>query len=159
MEKREFKLTYAVAHEAELCDADRQLVRQAREATATSFAPYSNFHVGAALRLANGMTLQGSNQENASFTTGTCAERCTVFYANARYPQDAVEAIAIAARRSDGSFTPVPVSPCGACRQVLAETEARFGRPMRVLLCGSDDIYIIESAADLLPLSFGADAL
>lgn len=159
MRKEQLTLPYLVADEAELSDDDRRLVELAKEATRTSFSPYSRFSVGAAVRLSNGECLQGSNQENASYTTGTCAERCTVFYANARYPDAAVQAIAIAARREDGRLTPEPVSPCGACRQVLAEVEHRFGQPMRVLLCGASHVYVLESVGQLLPLQFNAESL
>jgi len=159
MKKEQLTIPYFVVTENELSEEDRQLVELAKSATRTSFSPYSHFSVGAAVRLSNGKFLHGSNQENASYTTGTCAERCTVFYANARYPEAAVEVIAIVARREDGRFTPFPVSPCGACRQVLAEVEHRFKKPMRVLLFGADEIYIMESVGQLLPMQFNADSL
>ncbi|MBR1712062.1 MAG: cytidine deaminase [Alloprevotella sp.] len=159
MKNGEVNIRYRILDEQELNEADHELVEAAKAATHTSFSPYSHFSVGAALRLANGETLQGSNQENAAYTTGICAERCTIFYANAHYPDSPVTAMAIAARQADGAFTPTPVSPCGACRQVLSEAEHRFGQAFRVLLYGGGKVYEFASAADLLPFQFTADSL
>lgn len=135
-----------------------ELVQKAKEACETSYAPYSKFHVGAALLLDNGETVTGSNQENASFPAGTCAERCAVFYANARWPEAAVTHIAIAAIDSTGQFTENPITPCGICRQVLSETQKRGGRNLHVLLYGRNGVRIIENIDDLLPFSFDLDA-
>lgn len=143
----------------ELADADRELVDAAREATHRSYVPYSHFSVGAAARLANGLIVSGSNQENAAYPSGTCAERTTLFYANSSHPGQAVDTLAIAARNEQGEFTARPISPCGACRQVMIETENRFGRPMRVLLYGTEGICELPGAKALLPLSFDANAL
>lgn len=133
----------------ELSDTDRQLVSAALEATRRSYAPYSNFHVGAAALLENGEIVTGTNQENAAYPSGLCAERTTLFYANSQYPEIAVKALAIAT-----PDTKEILSPCGACRQVMIETEKRYGCSMRVLLCGAKEVYVIDSAASLLPLSF-----
>ena len=145
--------TVQVTNEKELSASDRQLIRAAREATQTGYAPYSHFYVGAALLLEDGSIVTGSNQENVAYPSGLCAERTALFYAHSRYPHLAVTALAIAARTNE-AFTPSPVSPCGACRQVLSELRKESGRPIRVLLFGTQDVYLIEDAADLLPLAF-----
>lgn len=142
----------------ELTQEDQALIDAAREATARSYAPYSHFAVGAAARLENGTIVTGTNQENAAYPSGTCAERTTLFYANSQYPDQPVEALAVAAR-TETDFLDTPIPPCGACRQVLLETEKRYGRPMRVLLYGRREIYVIDRAARLLPLSFDGDFL
>ncbi len=140
----------------ELNTDDKELVNKAIEATKTSYAPYSHFSVGAAARLENGTIITGSNQENAAYPSGTCAERTTLFYAGAAFPDQSVKTIAIAAKNEKGDFLTQPIPPCGACRQVMLETETRYGKPMRVLLYGSEGIYELRSVGDLLPLSFSA---
>lgn len=144
----------AVAAYDELTPADSHLVTLAREATRRSYAPYSHFCVGAAILLDNGEIIEGANQENVAYPSGTCAERSACFYASARHPGVPFRAIAIAARGTDGEFTPIPTAPCGACRQALLEYEVLAGAPVRVLLAGRDDIYILPSVASLLPLAF-----
>lgn len=143
----------------ELSATDRQLMETAMEATHRSYAPYSHFSVGAAARLADGTVISGSNQENAAYPSGTCAERTTLFYANSQHPDQAVETLAIAARNERGEFLPQPIPPCGACRQVMLETESRFRKPMRILLYGTKGIYEVKRVGDLLPLSFDASAM
>ena len=150
---------YRICSFDELSADDLALVEQAKAATHNSFSPYSHFSVGAALLLDNGVVVQGANQENASFTTGLCAERTAAFYANAHYPDAAPTTLAIAARGTDGEFTVEPVSPCGACRQVLVEIEHRYGHPMRLLLVGRDCVYELKSIKDIVPFSFTDDAL
>ena len=142
----------------ELTEEARILVAAACKATQRSYAPYSHFSVGAAALLENGVVVTGSNQENAAYQSGICAERTTLFYANSQYPAQPVRMLAIAAHNESG-FVDVPVPPCGACRQVLLETEQRFRHPIRILLYGRKDILILESVKDLLPLSFGAEFL
>ena len=143
----------------ELSSCDRILVDAARGATARSYAPYSGFSVGAAVRLSNGEIVTGNNQENAAYPSGLCAERTTLFWANAQYPDAAVETLAIAARNANGEL-PVPISPCGACRQVILEVEKRHNRPMRIILYGARESFIIEEGVKaLLPLCFDADFL
>ena len=159
MEKLQISFPYIRCQFDELQPLDQKLVEAAQTACQTSYAPYSHFSVGAAVALDNGEIVSGSNQENAAYPSGTCAERCTIFYANARYPQAAVNTIAIAAIGTDGKFTTTPITPCGACRQVLIETEHRFQKPMRVLLYGAKEIYIIDSCSQLLPFVFNAEAL
>lgn len=142
----------------ELNEADRELMDAAIDATRRSYSPYSKFSVGAAVRLQSGTIVTGSNQENAAYPSGLCAERTTLFYANSHYPEEAVETLAIAARNEQG-FLESPIPPCGACRQVMLETEERFKRPMRILLYSLHDIYEIRGTKDLLPLSFGSEFL
>lgn len=137
----------------ELSVEERKLVECAKEATEGSYSPYSKFAVGAALLLSNGEVVKGSNQENVSYPCGLCAERTALFYANATYPDQPVEMLAIAARNIEG-FLPSPITPCGACRQALLETENRFGEKMKVILYGTERIYRVESVASLLPLQF-----
>lgn len=143
----------------ELNETDRQLIDTACEATHRSYSPYSHFAVGAAVRLNDGTIVSGSNQENAASPSSLCAERTTLFYANSRYPDQPVDTLAIAARNERGEFLAEPISPCGACRQVMLETELRYRHPMRILLYGTESIYEIKSVKGLLPLSFDASAM
>lgn len=143
----------------ELSPADREVVDAARAATANSYAVYSHFNVGAAVRLADGTIVRGTNQENAAYPSGLCAERTTLFWANSQYPTQAVEVLAIAARTGHGEL-PTPIPPCGACRQVILETEKRFNNAIRIILYGAKECYIIEDGVKaLLPLSFDAGFL
>lgn len=114
--------------------------------------------MGAAARLENGTVVTGTNQENAAYPSGLCAERTTLFYANSQYPDQAVETLAIAAR-NERDFLDDPIPPCGACRQVMLETEKRFKQPMRILLFGKKGIYEMKSVGALLPLSFDASSM
>ncbi len=154
MENRTLQITYQSVTLDELNEVDRHLVEQARQATYTSYAPYSHFSVGAAVLLDNGEVVAGSNQENAAFGAGTCAERSALFYAQSHYPDQPVRAIAIAARGVDGQFTAVPISPCGICRQVLVEVQTRAQYPVRVILYGENEIWSIASVSDLMPFQF-----
>lgn len=154
MTTRELKTTYTACSEEELAPADRELVDAAKQATYTSYAPYSRFSVGAAVRLTNGELLAGSNQENAAFSAGTCAERCTMFYANAKFPDEAVTTIAIAARGTNGEFTAQPISPCGVCRQALIEAQTRAKGKLRVIMYGRREVYVVGSISDLQPFQF-----
>lgn len=143
----------------ELSEADREIVDAARSATANSYAVYSHFNVGAAVRLGNGTIVRGTNQENAAYPSGICAERTTLFWANSQYPEEPVEVLAIAAC-TGGKELEVPIPPCGACRQVILETEKRFGNSIRIILYGARQCYIIEDGVKaLLPLSFDAGFL
>ena len=143
----------------ELSGADKAVVDAARAATANSYAVYSNFSVGAAVRMANGAVVSGSNQENAAYPSGLCAERTTLFWANSQYPKEPVEVLAIAARSAQGELE-FPITPCGACRQVMLETEKRFGNKMKIILYGTRQCYVIdEGVRALMPLSFDSDSL
>lgn len=139
---------------AEMAEEDLQLINAAFDATYRSYAPYSHFSVGAAVLLENGIIVTGNNQENVAYPSGLCAERTALFYANSQYPDVPVKALAIVVRDSSGVMTLKPISPCGACRQVMLETENRFGKPMRILLSGAEKTIVVESAAHLLPLAF-----
>ena len=154
MEELVLKSIVKVAQMSELTDAERTLVEQAIEATNRSYAPYSNFHVGAAILLKNGTTIMGCNQENAAFPSGICAERSAIFAAGAQYPDQPVIMLAIAARNEKGELQEDPVSPCGPCRQVIIETETRFKQPVRILLYGTKHVYIVDGIRQLMPLSF-----
>ena len=137
----------------ELSEDDQRLVNKAIEATRNSYAPYSNFHVGACLRTADGMEMIGANQENAAFPSGLCAERSAIFAAQAQHPESAIVALAIAARNEEGLMA-TPVSPCGACRQVILEMEDRYQCDVKILLYGTEGIYVIPNVKTLLPLHF-----
>lgn len=138
----------------ELSAEDRQLVEQAIEATRRSYAPYSHFHVGAAVRLENGEIVIGCNQENAAYPSGLCAERTALFAAGALYPDVPVKVLAVAARGTDGEMTEEPTGPCGSCRQVIIESETRAKHPIRILLYGRRCVYIIDGIRQLMPLTF-----
>ena len=156
----------------ELTDSDKRLIEAAKEATKRSYAPYSHFNVGAAAMLDDGTIVTGSNQENAAYPSGLCAERTTLFHAGSEYPDKAVTlfhagseypdkavtTLAIAASNSEG-FTEQPVTPCGACRQVMLEAEQRHHRPIRMLMYGTACIYETRGTKDLLPLSFGIESM
>jgi cytidine deaminase len=160
MKKEDFKFTFEVYESInELSQADASLLRQAREVTKHAYAPYSHFHVGAVAWLTNGKIVTGTNQENASFPVGLCAERVMLASAASLFPEVPVEAIAISYDNQNGESNH-PVSPCGICRQSLLEYETRVKKPMRIILGGLEGkVYVIEKAAMLLPLSFSAAAL
>lgn len=158
MKKLCIKTNLASCSLEELNESDRALILAAKEMTKKSYSPYSHFQVGAAALLADGTIVKGSNQENAAYPSGLCAERTTLFAANANYPDQPVKALAIACFTA-GHFTDEPGAPCGSCRQVMLETEHRFGEPMRVLLYGEKAIYVFDKAADLLPYGFFAEDL
>lgn len=142
---------------AELPEGERLLAEAALKAVGQSYAPYSKFHVGAAALLENGTVVTGSNQENAAYPSGLCAERVVLFHAGHQYPDVPVVALAIAAV-TDGRQVE-SITPCGACRQVLLETEQRYGKPMKILFYGAKEAVVAESAESLLPLCFGAKDL
>lgn len=154
MEERIIKSVISVCSYDELSETDRLLVDNAFEMTHRSYSPYSHFSVGAAVRLSNGEIVRGCNQENAAFGITICAERTALFAAGAEYPQTPIEAIAIAARDTDGNALEEPVSPCGSCRQAMIETEMRGHRQLHIILCGKDKFYVMEGIKNLMPLSF-----
>jgi cytidine deaminase len=142
------------ANLSELSDGDRLLVEQAQQAAKNAYAPYSKFHVGAAVLLKNGEIITGNNQENAAYPSGLCAERVTLFYAMATHPKAEIEAIAITAL-SENSSLKTPPFPCGACRQVLAEYEYRQKKPVRFILhAQSGKTIVMEGVENLLPFPF-----
>ena len=136
----------------ELNQEDKNLVDLAKEATKSSYTPYSHFNVGAALLLDNGVMIKGANQENAAFA-GICAERSACYNAGANYPGVGIKKVAITAFQN-GDFVKEPCAPCGVCRQALLEFEVQAGHPMEVILIGRDTIYSLESIKSTLPLSF-----
>ena len=137
----------------ELDAVDRKLVEAAIEAQKGSYAPYSSFNVGAAVLLEDGTVVKGSNQENAAYPSGLCAERTAMFYASSQYPQHAILKIAIAATQG-GVLCGNPATPCGSCRQVMAQYQLRGGKPMQIILAGGEKILKFEKVDDLLPLIF-----
>ncbi len=137
----------------ELLTEEQALLQKADEATLTSYAPYSNFNVGVAILLENGEFISGSNQENAAYPSGLCAERVAMFYANAHFSNVPIVAIAISSS-IDGALNSTPIYPCGSCRQSLLENEQRFGKPIKVIMGSTKRIQVINSIKDLLPLSF-----
>ncbi len=153
MHKYEIRSEICVYSLDELCCEDKELVQQAMAATANSYSPYSHFRVGAAVRLKNGLVTSGSNQENASYPLGLCAERTAIFHAQHQYPEQPIQSIAVAARTEEG-FTKFPIPPCGACRQVMLEVENRYDSPIRILLYGTDGVHVLDSVKALMPLQF-----
>ncbi len=151
--------TKVTIYSFEELDAPKQnLINKAKEQVVKAYAPYSGFHVGAAIELENAEIFAGNNQENSAYPSGLCAERVAMFYANAQYPDVPVKTIAIAAY-TNGKFLEQPVTPCGSCRQVLLETEMRFEKDISILLYGTNEIYLIENVRQLLPLCFEKSSL
>ncbi|MEP6616769.1 MAG: cytidine deaminase [Ginsengibacter sp.] len=143
----------------ELAEDDAFLLSEARSATQFAYAPYSNFNVGAVAQLLNGEIILGSNQENASYPAGICAERVLLSSAASQFPGIGLKTIAISYNNLKGK-SDRPVSPCGICRQSLVEYEHRFDHPIRIILSGMEGkVQIIENAVSLMPLAFGADDL
>lgn len=134
--------------------ADAALVAESRKACELSYAPYSNFHVGAAVLLENGEIVKGGNQENAAYPVGICAERSTLATAQNLYPGVAVVALALSATDAVRQVTADVVTPCGMCRQALAECERRYHNSIRIIMTGRNKAVIAESVDEILPLSF-----
>ncbi len=159
MKEKKVRISVEIASESEGVDSTvARLLDAARAAAHKAYAPYSKFRVGAAALLSNGQIVTGNNQENAAYPSGLCAERVTVFYANAQFPAESVTHLLICAETNDGSVGQ-PITPCGACRQVILEKQHAQGSPITVYLAGRDAIYTIDNAADLVPLSFDSDSL
>ena len=160
MTNKEIKIAFKEYESLDQLEAgDRTLAEAAIEATGQSYAPYSNFNVGAAVLFEDGVIIKGANQENAAYPSGLCAERTTLFWANAQYPDIAVDTLVVAARSEAGELAR-PIPPCGACRQVILEVEKRYNRAIRIILFGTDECYIVEDGIKaLLPLCFDADFL
>lgn len=138
---------------AEMSPADQELVAAAHEARKGSYSPYSNFQVGAALRLENGLIIKGANQENAAYPSGLCAERTAMFWASANYPDVPFDTLAIAAA-DHGVVCDLPASPCGSCRQVMAEYQKKYGKPLKIILVGNKLIKKFNCVDDVLPFIF-----
>jgi cytidine deaminase len=141
----------------ELNEEDAMLLRKAQDVSAHAYAPYSNFHVGAVARLKNGELVAGTNQENASYPVGLCAERVLLASVSSLYPRVPVETIAIS-YQSHTSRSDHPIAPCGICRQSLLEYESRLSHPIRLIMGGMEGkIFVIPSATMLLPFSFSSE--
>ena len=160
MKKDEYSFSFEVYDSIdELSEQDAWLLNEAREVTQHAYAPYSHFHVGAVAKLANGEIVAGSNQENASFPVGLCAERVLLASASSLYPKVPIESLAISYQAGSGD-SDHPISPCGICRQSLQEYEMRVKRPIRLILGGMEGkVYVIPKASSLLPLAFTSDEL
>lgn len=154
MEKKTLTIPYEEYASIEELDAkDRALLEAAIAAVDGSYAPYSHFNVGAAVRLADGTVVKGANQENAAYPSGLCAERTAMFAASANHPGVPFESLAVVCSR-EGTLMPNPGSPCGACRQVMAEYQKKYKHPIQIILVGSKRIRKFSRVEDLLPFIF-----
>lgn len=142
----------------ELPEEDRSLIKLAIEAKNNAYAPYSNFKVGTALRFIDDTEIIGSNQENAAYPSGLCAERVALYYANSQYPNKIITKLAIAGGPLN-NITQLPISPCGSCRQTLLESENRQKHPIELILIGEQKIWKIKKASELSPLAFDNNEL
>ena len=156
MTDREIRISYQEYNSIdELNPEDRELAAEAIKAMQGAYAPYSHFHVGAAVRMSNGQIVRGANQENAAFPSGLCAERTAMFAAGARYPDKDMVSIALAGGVM-GRLAKEPATPCGACRQVMAQYQAKSGKPMSVIMISADKIWKFDKVDDILPLIFSS---
>ena len=154
MTNKEIKISYMEYDSIEQMNPeDRELAQAAINATKHSYAPYSKFNVGAAVMLEDGEIITGSNQENAAYPSGLCAERTAMFYASANRPDKAMTKIAVAAGQ-EGKLCDSPATPCGACRQVMAQYQTKGGRNMEIILVGGKRIWKFEKVDDILPFIF-----
>ncbi len=160
MQKEEYRFGFDVYESSsELNEADNALLEAARAVTVKAYAPYSNFLVGAVATLKNGETISGTNQENASYPVGTCAERVLLASAAILHTNVPIETMAVAYHNLNGE-SDHPVSPCGMCRQYIAEYEERVKQPIRLILSGMNGkVIVLQKASSLLPLSFGSEDL
>ena len=160
MAENEIKFNYLVFEQPnELTDSDRLLLEAGTKALAKSYAPYSNFKVGAAALLENGEMVTAGNQENASYPAGICAESAALMAASSFFPGTAVTAIAITAK-AQSKILNHPIAPCGICRQRMLEWETHFNRPIALILMGeTGKVYKINSIKDMLPLHFSSQDL
>jgi len=160
MQEKKFEFSFEVYDGIDELDADdRQLLIEARNVTGQAYAPYSNFHVGAAAKLSNNKIVTGTNQENASYPVGICAERVLLSAISSLHPGMAIETMAVS-YQSKKIKSDHPISPCGMCRQALLECEGRTGKPIRLILAGIEgEVYVIRSAGLLLPLAFTSEEL
>jgi len=160
MNNEVFKFDFNIYNSIEeLDEQDANLLKEARKVTEKAYAPYSNFRVGAFAKLVNGETVSGTNQENAAYPAGICAERTMMSTASSLFPGVGIETMAVSYNNMKGESNR-PVSPCGICRQSLVEFQQRTKNPIRIILSGMEGlVYVIENAQNLLPLLFGADDL
>lgn len=156
MKSNQVTIPYREIGREEFSDDLLLLEQHAVEAAQKAYAPYSHFYVGAAVRLSSGTIVTGSNQENAAYPSGLCAERTALFSAGALYPNDPVEALLIVAFSQDERVE--TITPCGACRQVLMEVSGRFNRPFQVIMVGEKRAIVLDDNKGLLPFAFdGSD--
>jgi len=154
MTNKELKISYVEYSSLDELDAkDRIIAEKAIEATKVSYAPYSKFNVGACVQMSDGRYFTGANQENAAYPSGLCAERTAMFYAHAHKEGAYFEAIAVAACQN-GELCASPATPCGDCRQVMAEFQTEAGKPMQVLLVGGKKIWKFPNVESILPFIF-----
>lgn len=160
MKEKKFEFSYTIYDSAEeLPEVQKKLLQQAREVTQNAYAPYSRFQVGAVAQLSNGKIITGSNQENASFPLGLCAERVLLATISSLYPTASIESIAISYNTTEQK-SDHPISPCGICRQALQEYEEKASHPVQLILGGMEGpVYIIDSVSRLLPLAFTSGEL
>ncbi len=159
MKEKKIEITFVKANFNELDISEQELIKKAKNAYSNAYAPYSGFLVGASVLLENGEIINGSNQENVAYPSGLCAERVALFYAGAKYPEVAIKTIAISAKSKTFEIDDV-VSPCGACRQVMAEYQQKQGQNIRLLLHPTnDEVLIANSVTDLLPFMFNSEKL
>jgi cytidine deaminase len=160
MKESKYEFNYRVYDSVdELPENQQKLLKEARDVTENAYAPYSNFQVGAVAMMANGEIVRGSNQENASFPVGLCAERVLLGNISSLFPRVPVETIAIS-YKSEHQKSDHPISPCGMCRQALQEYEGRVSHPVQLILGGMEGpVYVIDSASKLLPLAFTSEEL
>src|SRR6478735_11480953 len=158
MDQQKYSFDFEVYESIDqLSPQDAQLLLDAQNATKIAYAPYSNFLVGAMALLANGKTMAGSNQENASYPVGLCAERVLLSAVSSVYPGVAIDTIAISYHNDNGK-SDRPISPCGMCRQTLVEYENRFDHPIRLILGGEKGkVFIIPKASMLMPFGFSKE--
>lgn len=153
MTDRELIISFKEYTFDELAAEDRQLVDAAIAAMQNAYSPYSHFKVGAAVRLSDGSIVTGCNQENAAYPSGLCAERTAMFAASAQHPELAMRSLAVAGGH-EGVLESKPASPCGACRQVMAQYQRKAGAPMSVLVVGEGKVWKFDKVDDLLPFIF-----
>jgi cytidine deaminase len=155
MKEEQYTFNYKVFESiAELNGDDQRLLKAAQDAASLSYAPYSEFNVGAAAVLANGEVISGGNVENASFPAGLCAEGVVLAVASSRFPGTPIQTLAIT-YKSPNRESDQPIAPCGICRQSLQEFRERTGAPVRLIMGGSTgSVFIVEDASLLMPLAF-----
>ncbi len=159
MKEEEIILRFNRAKFNELSKTEQELIEKAKDAFSIAYAPYSGFLVGASVLLENAKIISGNNQENVAYPAGLCAERVALFYAGSKYPEVGIKTIAISAKLKTFEIKDV-VSPCGSCRQVMAEYQQKQGKNIRILLHShNDDILIADSVEDLLPFMFNSEKL
>ena len=159
MKEKKIKLSFISAELSELSTQEKELVASAKLAVNTAYAPYSGFLVGASVLLNNGEIINGSNQENVAYPSGLCAERVALFYAGAHFPDAKIKTITVSVMSKNFKVTDV-ISPCGACRQVMAEYEDKQEQAIKVILHSpTDKVLIANTVESLLPFMFKSPLL